>query len=1152
MASEFDQANGRWIGLTGNGRQLTISDRAPDRPGGRNSTVDLSTVSSTPLTAVAANTSDGLVWVAGASLYGIDSRGTVARTLALPDGITSAQDMAFAPSTDSTDPASTTSLFMVASPAGATAPMLVELAIEPLAALAATVEATLVRTTDLSVIGPPAPDSSGIAYLPGEDRLMIGDSEVEEMAIYAGVNLWKITRLGAVIDTGTTSPALSDEPTGLSYKASSNTLLVSDDDKDRVTRDNPGVDGRFGTGDDSTSYFTTTSTGNGDCEDLTYYPDADHVFTVDGVNKEVYRYQMSNGALVSQFDVGAYGALDPEGIAYDATTNSLFVLDGASDAIYNVDLTGNLIQVIGLGAANGVKPAGIAVAPASNGSGQRNLYIVQRGIDNDGNPTENDGAMYEMSIPGGGPVNQAPVVNAGADQTITLPAGATLSGTATDDGLPSGSTLTSTWTKQSGPGTVTFANASAPNTTATFSSGGIYVIRLTSSDTERSSFDEVQITVIDPNGPTAFSVAVNASNDDAEENNTTGNVNRSSADLELVQDGATLNQTVGMRFNGVAVPPTATITNAYIQFTVDEVKTAAASLTIRGEKSLNPGTYTSVAFNVSARPDTAASVPWSPAPWPTLEAAGNDQRTPNLAAIVQEVIGQPGWTAGNSVALTVVGSGVRTAHSFDFGSGAPVLVIEYTFGPPTNQAPIVNAGADQTIVFPAGTTLSGAATDDGLPSGSTLTTTWSQLSGPGTVTFANASSPATTATFSQSGVYTLQLSATDSLLTTNDTVVITVNPTGTDEPGADRERRHRPDDHPPRLGHAVGLRQRRRPAVRHPHPHMVAARADRPRHLRQRLGTDHHRHVPSIGHLHAAADRERHGTEQLRRRGDHGQSGATDQPGADRERRRRTRPSNCRARCRCRALPAMTACPPAPRSRGCGPKLSGPGTVAFADASALATTASFSSRAVYTLRLTASDSVLSSNSDVIITVNAAAGSNTLTVSVGAVSDDAEENNATHLVDLKSSDLEIVTDGTKVQTIGLRFASVNLPANATVVNAYIQFSTNRARSGAVSIDVRGVLQANPTTFTTAAFNVSGRPQSATSVGWAPATWTIVGEAGVNQRTPNLKALVDLIRSTPGFAAGNAMAFTLAGPGGVRQANSFGFGQAASLVIEYNVP
>ena len=34
--------------------------------------------------------------------------------------------------------------------------------------------------------------------------------------------------------------------------------------------------------------------------------------------------------------------------------------------------------------------------------------------------------------------NDAPAVHAGADQTVTLPAGASLAGTATDDGKPAG------------------------------------------------------------------------------------------------------------------------------------------------------------------------------------------------------------------------------------------------------------------------------------------------------------------------------------------------------------------------------------------------------------------------------------------------------------------------------------------------------------------------------------------------------------------------------------------------------------------------------------------------------------------------------------------------------------------------------------------
>src|SRR5207249_165968 len=79
-------------------------------------------------------------------------------------------------------------------------------------------------------------------------------------------------------------------------------------------------------------------------------------------------------------------------------------------------------------------------------------------------------------------VNQPPTVNAGAAQTITLPSSATLNGTAADDGLPAGSTLTTTWSKVSGPGTVTFGNANALSSTASFSAAGTYSLRLTASD----------------------------------------------------------------------------------------------------------------------------------------------------------------------------------------------------------------------------------------------------------------------------------------------------------------------------------------------------------------------------------------------------------------------------------------------------------------------------------------------------------------------------------------------------------------------------------------------------------------------------------------------------------------------------------------------
>jgi hypothetical protein len=94
------------------------------------------------------------------------------------------------------------------------------------------------------------------------------------------------------------------------------------------------------------------------------------------------------------------------------------------------------------------------------------------------------------------PPNQGPSVNAGTDQTLTLPATALLGGIVTDDGLPIPPGLfTIAWSKVSGPGTVTFANANSANTTASFSTGGTYVLRLTAHDGAVPASDDVTVMV---------------------------------------------------------------------------------------------------------------------------------------------------------------------------------------------------------------------------------------------------------------------------------------------------------------------------------------------------------------------------------------------------------------------------------------------------------------------------------------------------------------------------------------------------------------------------------------------------------------------------------------------------------------------------------
>ena len=95
--------------------------------------------------------------------------------------------------------------------------------------------------------------------------------------------------------------------------------------------------------------------------------------------------------------------------------------------------------------------------------------------------------------------------------------------------------------------------------------------------------------------------------------------------------------------------------------------------------------------------------------------------------------------------------------------------------PPSNEAPTVEAGANQNVELSNAASLSGAVSDDGLPTVSALQTTWSMVSGPGVVTFASPASLATTATFSAVGTYTLELLADDSEMSSSDTLTVTVS-----------------------------------------------------------------------------------------------------------------------------------------------------------------------------------------------------------------------------------------------------------------------------------------------------------------------------------------------------------------------------------------
>jgi hypothetical protein len=608
------------------------------------------------------------------------------------------QDLVFAPSGDQTDDPATMSLFVGDPGAPSTRRgNVIELAWTEVTSstliengIQATTAATLVRVTATSAYSPPAPDPSGCSYDPARGRLVISDAEVDEMSIYAGKNIFETNLNGQLQRSWTTVP-WDQEPCGNAYNPNNRHHYISNDDADRVTDIDPGPDGLPGTSDDTRTTWKTNGFGCGDAEGISYDPVGNRIFLADGVNEEVYvvrpgangRFEGGGDDQVTHFDTHVLSVTDPETVEWKADTGTLLVLGSSSSKVMReVTTTGQLLASTDLSFAPLKKPSGMCYAPSSTGSGM-SVYIVNRGSDNNSDPRENDGTLVEISL-GGTVPNAAPSVNAGPDRTVTMPAQASLDGTVTDDGKPSPPNLTTTWTKQSGLGTVTFANANAVDTQASFSAAGTYVLQLAASDGALSASDVMQVTVQSGSGNTA--PQVNAGPDQA---------------ITLPAQAA-LDGTVSD--DGLPSPPTLTSTWSRVS---------------------GPGTVT---FGNNHAVDTQAS----------FSVSGT--------YLLQLSTSDGSLTTRDSVQITVQSA--------------------------ANTAPQVNAGVDQTITLPAQAGLNGTVTDDGKPTPPVLTTTWTKVSGPGTVTFGNANAVDTQASFSTTGTYVLQLAASDGQLSTSDQVQI--------------------------------------------------------------------------------------------------------------------------------------------------------------------------------------------------------------------------------------------------------------------------------------------------------------------------------------------------------------------------------------------
>jgi RHS repeat-associated protein len=283
------------------------------------------------------------------------------------------------------------------------------------------------------------------------------------------------------------------------------------------------------------------------------------------------------------------------------------------------------------------------------------------------------------------PVNRPPIVDAGGDQSITLPTNSvSLNGIASDDGLPQGSVLQLNWSVVSGPGPVVFSDPTNAISTATFTTAGEYVLKLTASDGQLSASDTLKVTVVPNNQPPT----VNAGPDQIIEL-------PDPAFLKgiITDDGMPHGSTVTSTWSLVNGPGPVVFGNANAPVTTATFTT--------------PGVY-------------------------TLRLTATDTE----------------FTVSDEMSVTVL----------------------------LNQPPTANAGPDQEITLPGVSPLNGTATDDGLPRGSVLETFWTFVSGTGPVVFPDATLLNATAIFSVPGTYVLRLTASDGKLSASDELTIVVKP----------------------------------------------------------------------------------------------------------------------------------------------------------------------------------------------------------------------------------------------------------------------------------------------------------------------------------------------------------------------------------------
>ncbi len=416
------------------------------------------------------------------------------------------------------------------------------------------------------------------------------------------------------------------------------------------------------------------------------------------------------------------------------------------------------------------QPVGSNVALSNSGTvnpsftpGADGTYVIELVVD-DGELNSNGDRMVVTASS----INSAPNANAGPNQNVTTGDLVSLNGTNSND--PDGDPLSYAWSLASKPSSSSAALTDAASARPTFTAdrAGTYVIQLLVDDgSQTSDPDTVHVVASDANSAPTANAGANFSVGEGDFVQLDGS---SSSDV----DGDSLSYT--WSFTSRPSGSSASLSGSSSvnpSFTADVAGNYVVQLTVSdGQLSSNPDSVTVTAQSQNSAPNANAGSNQSVqvGDWVTLNGTASSDPDGDLITYSWNIVSAP---SGSNAALDD-NSAAQPSFTADVsGTFVIQLIVSDGFANSTaaqtnvtassgNQAPVANAGGDQSVDTGDTVNLNGGSSSDG--DGDLLSYAWSFVSRPAgsSATLSGASSETPSFVADVDGTYTVRLVVNDS------------------------------------------------------------------------------------------------------------------------------------------------------------------------------------------------------------------------------------------------------------------------------------------------------------------------------------------------------------------------------------------------------